>query len=137
LPGDFDGDRRVSLADMAILQAHFGAAADANQGDINGDGTVTRSDAAIFAGAFGSFVAGSDAATAAPAASSSVVSPTKTGPMESQPPRLTSLRVRRLRPRPAVFDQVIDGWPSKLVADDVSIPLSATRITRRVKGHRR
>jgi hypothetical protein len=55
LPGDVNGDRRVDLVDLAILQSHFGQLIGATlaTGDLNGDGTVTRADAAILAKNFG------------------------------------------------------------------------------------
>ncbi|MEX2187843.1 MAG: CotH kinase family protein, partial [Pirellulales bacterium] len=53
--GDVNGDLRVDLVDLAILQAHFGIASEAlrSQGDLNGDGAVNRLDAAILASNFG------------------------------------------------------------------------------------
>jgi hypothetical protein len=55
LAGDFNGDGRVDLADLAILQIHLGAASGATPltGDLTGDGAVTRADAAEFARLFG------------------------------------------------------------------------------------
>ncbi|RIK81830.1 MAG: hypothetical protein DCC68_07805 [Planctomycetota bacterium] len=55
LLGDFDGDGRIGLADLAILQAHLGTASGATSltGDMNGDGAVNRLDAAEFARRFG------------------------------------------------------------------------------------
>jgi hypothetical protein len=53
--GDVNGDRRVDLVDLAILQSHFGLTTNANraQGDLNGDGAVTRADVAELARNFG------------------------------------------------------------------------------------
>lgn len=55
IAGDFDGDDRVGLSDLMILQRHFGAASGATpaQGDANGDGAVNAADLAIVAGNFG------------------------------------------------------------------------------------
>lgn len=73
LPGDFNGDLRVSLIDLAILQANLGLAsgATAASGDMNGDGMVNRSDVAQFSRSFGKSHAAtaSSAAASAPAAS--------------------------------------------------------------------
>jgi hypothetical protein len=49
LPGDVDGNHRVDLVDLALLQSHLGTlvGAERSDGDFNGDGAVTRADAAI------------------------------------------------------------------------------------------
>lgn len=55
LAGDVDGNLRVDLVDLAILQRSLGTASGATrgQGDLDGDGAVTRGDAAILAANFG------------------------------------------------------------------------------------
>lgn len=55
LTGDINGDGRVDLVDLAILQAHLGLAVGATRsmGDLNGDGRVSRVDAGILASNFG------------------------------------------------------------------------------------
>jgi hypothetical protein len=54
LPGDANGDLRVDLADVAVVQAYMGATgATRAQGDLDGDGNVGRSDAALAARNFG------------------------------------------------------------------------------------
>ncbi|MEX2187214.1 MAG: lamin tail domain-containing protein [Pirellulales bacterium] len=55
LLGDLNGDHLVGLADLAILQAHFGIASGAlaADGDLNGDGAINRADAALLARQFG------------------------------------------------------------------------------------
>ncbi|MEX2186675.1 MAG: dockerin type I domain-containing protein, partial [Pirellulales bacterium] len=55
LPGDANGDDRVDLVDVAIVQTHFGALSGATRstGDLNGDGAVSRGDVALVAGNFG------------------------------------------------------------------------------------
>lgn len=45
--GDLDGDRRVGLADLAKLLAHFGGPAERDEGDINGNGWVGLIDVEI------------------------------------------------------------------------------------------
>jgi hypothetical protein len=60
LAGDADGNDRVDLVDMAIIQRSFGTASGASfaTGDFNGDGAVNRLDAAILARNYGrSYVA--------------------------------------------------------------------------------
>jgi hypothetical protein len=54
--GDLDGDQRVGLTDLAILQRHFGITSGAlpTQGDLNSDGAINRVDVAILAREFGS-----------------------------------------------------------------------------------
>ncbi|MEX2186066.1 MAG: lamin tail domain-containing protein [Pirellulales bacterium] len=56
LPGDVNGDGRVDLVDLMIVQTHLGTLAGAMRsiGDLNGDAMVTRADAAILALGFGS-----------------------------------------------------------------------------------
>ncbi|RIK81223.1 MAG: hypothetical protein DCC68_09090, partial [Planctomycetota bacterium] len=71
LPGDVDGNDRVNLADLAIVQAHFGTSAGAAraQGDLDGDGDVDRADAAVLARNFGrAYPPNSASPAAAPAA---------------------------------------------------------------------
>ena len=55
-PGDLDGDRAVSLTDLAILLANFGVGSGATraQGDLNGDGAVNLTDLASLLASFGS-----------------------------------------------------------------------------------
>jgi len=54
-PGDLDGDAAVSIADLAVLLAHFGVTAGAayEDGDLNGDGAVDISDLAQMLALFG------------------------------------------------------------------------------------
>ncbi|MEX2187743.1 MAG: Ig-like domain-containing protein [Pirellulales bacterium] len=49
--GDVDENNRVDLADLAMLQGHFGLASGASRadGDLDGDGDVDRADVAILA----------------------------------------------------------------------------------------
>jgi hypothetical protein len=55
LPGDLNGDGIAGLADLAILQRHFGKTSGATlaQGDLTGDGMVNRADVARFVRYFG------------------------------------------------------------------------------------
>jgi hypothetical protein len=73
-PGDVNGDGRVNLVDLAILQSHLGMTTGAARidGDLNGDGAVNRADVAILAANFGkSGAPGSPAAVSARASSAS------------------------------------------------------------------
>lgn len=65
--GDLDGDFRVGLADLAILQGNLGVASGATYalGDLTGDGAVNRADVAALAGLFGTSAATSGSAPAA------------------------------------------------------------------------
>ncbi|MEX2188315.1 MAG: dockerin type I domain-containing protein [Pirellulales bacterium] len=53
--GDCNGDGRVGIADLAVIQRNLGRAADAvyAQGDINGDGAVNAADVAMLVAQFG------------------------------------------------------------------------------------
>jgi hypothetical protein len=55
LDGDINGDLRVDLVDLAILQSHFGLTSGAlrTQGDLNQDGAIDRKDVAALARNFG------------------------------------------------------------------------------------
>jgi hypothetical protein len=69
--GDINGDAKVDLLDLAILQSHLGTTTGAawTDGDLTGDGAVNRADAALLASLFGTSTGG----IASPAASSAVV----------------------------------------------------------------
>jgi hypothetical protein len=73
LVGDLDGDNRVGLLDLAILQSHFGLTSGATlgEGDLNGDGAVTRADVVLLAKNFGASIAGP--LSPSPAAAGAVV----------------------------------------------------------------
>ena len=55
LPGDANGDDRVTIADFAVLRSNFGETGNvfAEDGDFNGDGSVTIADFAILRANFG------------------------------------------------------------------------------------
>jgi hypothetical protein len=58
LTGDLNGDNRVDIGDLAILQSNLGTTSGAAyaQGDLNGDGAVNRQDAARLAQNFGASI---------------------------------------------------------------------------------
>lgn len=67
IAGDVDGNGRVDLVDVAIVQTHLGTLSGATRltGDLNGDGMVNRTDAMIVGSNFGrSSVSPSPAAAA-------------------------------------------------------------------------
>jgi hypothetical protein len=70
LAGDIDGNLRVDLVDLAILQRSIGLMSGVTraQGDLNGDGAATRADVAILAANFGrgSFAIGGAPVASAP-----------------------------------------------------------------------
>ncbi len=51
--GDLNADGTIDTADLAILLAHFGAAAAPDQGDLDGNGTVDLTDLATLLTVFG------------------------------------------------------------------------------------
>jgi hypothetical protein len=69
--GDANGDSRVDLADLALVQAHLGVLVGATpgMGDFNADGAVTRADVATLAQNFGI----STSANASPSAAASLI----------------------------------------------------------------
>jgi hypothetical protein len=112
LPGDINGDLRVDLVDLAILQAHLGTASGAlrSQGDLNGDGAVDRKDAAELIRHFGR-----DASAApSPAAAAVVASTVRRSPesVDRNAVLRASTRSRRVEARtlpisPAATDQLM------------------------------
>ncbi len=114
LPGDFNGDDRVDLVDLAFLQSQIGAILDVSptMGDLNRDGVVDRADVARFVGNFGRSVAASSAA----ASSVLVLAPVNSRGNESSMGILARRRVRATNVRPMqvisvdfVLDNGIDG----------------------------
>jgi hypothetical protein len=123
--GDLDGNSRVDLADLAILQRSIGttSGATAAMGDLNGDGAVNRIDAAILARNFGKGTA-APSPPAAPAAIRAVAArrddlpPTQTSASES-----TRASTRRL----SVTNRVsLDSHHVDRAVSDVSDGLSIT-----------
>jgi hypothetical protein len=103
--GDLNGDQKVGLADLAILQRHFGIASGAlaSQGDLNNDGAIDRKDVAILAKQFGT---GSGAGSPAAAAVVTRATPEIAGNAASteSPTRATR------RPRPStVIASAVDA----------------------------
>jgi hypothetical protein len=83
LAGDFNGDLVVGLADLAILQSHFGTASGATfaEGDANEDGAITAADAAILVlnyGASSTLPGGSAAAADAVLAQANLTAASRT-----------------------------------------------------------
>lgn len=122
--GDFNGDRRVDLLDLAELQTRLGtlSGATALTGDLTGDGMVNRADVAEFARRFGAnAMSGESMAASAPEA---IVQ------QGSTTPRLTASR--RIT-RPNLVDTAIDS-------KEILSPLSAlrqSRVQRTVQSSRR
>jgi hypothetical protein len=115
LAGDVNGDLHVDLADLAILQAHFGTQSGAlrSQGDLNGDGAVGRSDAALLARNFGR-----SATSPSPAAPGAVIA----AAFRSK----TSTLVARRTPRVAEVDAAL-----RAISIELAAPLRATGNMRR------
>ncbi len=119
--GDLNGDDRVGLADVVLLQQRFGLATGATlaDGDLNGDGAVDRIDVAVLAANFGRAYQ----QPVAPSAIRSSVSERSTN---------SSLLARRVLRRSsggvnvAAIDHVLNGDSRE--ADDVL--LRASRIRR-------
>lgn len=55
IPGDANNDRRVNIADLALLSSHYGLSGGATQsdGDFNGDGIVNIADLALLSSNYG------------------------------------------------------------------------------------
>ena len=70
LPGDVNGDLRVDVVDLAIVQAHMGTAIGATlgDGDLDGDGDVDRDDIVRLTRGFGQPLVPPAAPTASPMA---------------------------------------------------------------------
>ncbi|RIK81458.1 MAG: hypothetical protein DCC68_08570 [Planctomycetota bacterium] len=87
VPGDADGNGRVDLTDLAIVQRSLGTASGATRatGDFNGDGAVNRQDAAILARNFGRSLPALSPAAAAVVAwkrvAAAIVAPRSTSPL--------------------------------------------------------
>ncbi len=122
LSGDVNGDLRVDLVDLAILQSNYGVVSGAlrSQGDLDGDGTVGRSDVAQLARNFGRHVAAPPSAAASVIAKRSDAGVSRTN--AAVDPRASARRgsTRRL----ARNDRAVD----RFYADGASIkPLTARR----------
>lgn len=80
LEGDLNGDNRVGIADLMVIQRNLGIAsgATAAQGDLDGNGAVNRADVARFAQLFGSADASQSPAAAEASALTASVSATRT-----------------------------------------------------------
>ena len=85
LPGDANGDGRVSVGDLSVLGAHWGRAATWRQGDFDGDWQVSIGDVSVLASRWGS-----SARLPEPAA----------GALLAAAAGLGLLRRRRQKPRP-------------------------------------
>jgi hypothetical protein len=73
--GDVNGDARVDLADLAVLQLNFGAASGASrsQGDLDGDDDVDRDDVRAFLAHYGAAPVAPSPVAPSPAAPSAEV----------------------------------------------------------------
>jgi hypothetical protein len=129
LPGDLDGNQRVDLVDMAILQSHLGvtSGALAAEGDLDGDGAVNRRDASLLAQYFGhSTGAGAPAAPQSPSRSALSIVRTRAPRSQSPeaPPVLRAVRrigrgstaLNESAAQQAASDEALAGVTSELVA---------------------
>lgn len=138
LEGDLNGDARVGLADLAILQRHFGAlsGAPASQGDLDGNGTVDRADAARLAHRFGATSASqAPAASAKAAAAIAGISPVGSSPsaaaaITARADRASRLQARRAT-RAAGHTGAVDS--AILAIDTASLRTGANRRVGRTK----
>jgi VCBS repeat-containing protein len=76
--GDLDGNERVDLVDLAILQGHLGTASGGlrSEGDLTGDGAINRADVATLAHNFGRQYAAPVESPVAPEPAASIVART-------------------------------------------------------------
>jgi hypothetical protein len=116
-PGDIDGNLRIDLMDLAIMQSHFGltTGASRSQGDLNGDGAVNRADAAILAGNFGRSVVATPLSPAASIAASA---------RDRNVARATS-EVSSVRARRRVYRPGHDASQATLAATDQALSAGA------------
>jgi hypothetical protein len=149
LLGDLNGDHRVSLVDVMILQSHYGITSGATSaiGDLNGDGAVNRKDAALMMHAFGS-VASGGASPAAPVAEAVVATVATERMRTASPPRVVARTTARramngstasdpspaestpltaARRRVVAVDWILSGESTTSLADSNALPKSRRR----------
>lgn len=127
--GDVNGDLRVDLVDLAILQSHFGVVSGGlgSQGDLNGDGAITRADAAILAKNYGRNAgSGSPAALPVASAAGAIVADAENSTLRDP----TNLFARR-RAVVRSIDHAIEAFDVSSSATPSEPRLSARRIARR------
>jgi hypothetical protein len=95
IAGDVNGDSRVDLLDLSVIQARIGMTSGAlwTDGDLTGDGAVTRADVAVLARNFGKVAV---ANPPSPAASAIVAGPSREPAIDDTPrpvaPRVAAIR---------------------------------------------
>jgi hypothetical protein len=128
LPGDVDGNDRVNLLDLIVVQQNIGISAGATRaiGDLNGDGAVNRADVALLAMNFGRQYPPSAPSPAAAAVASAE--------RDAQALRVAGIRVSTRRAgnvtlRALDVDRALDAEPSQI--SDGTAALSGRRALRR------
>jgi uncharacterized protein (DUF2141 family) len=141
LQGDINGDGRVNLIDLAILQSSIGltSGASAAQGDWNGDGAVDRADVAILLKNLGrSLAAPSQAASPSIAPPARVVTQTARSAQSDVPHRRMSradtpaMRRRENRPAALLTASSIDRAMESLSAESAPQPRATLRARRSI-----
>ncbi|HHZ08998.1 MAG TPA: hypothetical protein GX405_09500 [Rhizobiales bacterium] len=107
LDGDLNGDLRVDLLDLAILQANLGTLSGATRasGDLNGDAKVTVADAAILSRNFGR-----TAPSPVPSAPAAIVREARSQRADGDGIQVPARRLHAVRrPYPAAVDVVLES----------------------------
>lgn len=130
--GDADGNDRVDLADLAIVQRMLGTPAGAtrSEGDLNRDGAVTRNDVALLALNYGRY--DPDQAPLAAAAAATLVQRPRVGGAEAN--RLAAGRRTTVKRRNAAEVDGLLGDPTAMIA--ISSALKAKRTKTTLRGPR-
>ncbi|MEX2188923.1 MAG: CotH kinase family protein [Pirellulales bacterium] len=129
MAGDVDGNLRVDLVDLVIVQRSLGVAGDATRadGDLNGDGAIDRADVAIVARNFGRSYPAVPPAPAAVVASVRARSPDA----PNQRRLVATAATARRQIRAGTVDRVF----SAALADQVESVLAARRSSTPTQSH--